>query len=137
MKRFECVVPGSGIRSEYVFNYHDPFLQFHPLSLAFGRAVHCLAKIGEEIFFEASQDLVSECNSTQQTLIIDYPLYLWQLSLKTVNGARSAYACFLFKQSFFNCYNAKPTQWEDRGDSSSEQLSIKLALKVQQGVYPN
>ncbi|XP_019852704.1 PREDICTED: cell cycle checkpoint control protein RAD9A-like [Amphimedon queenslandica] len=50
---------------------------------AFGKAIHCLCKIGEEIFIETRKH---------------------GLSFKTVNSARSAYACFEFKKSFFDSY---------------------------------
>ena len=34
-----------------------------------------------------------------------------QLVLRTVNSSRSAYACFIFKESFFEDYNAPGLPW--------------------------
>ena len=56
--------------------------------------------------------------------------------LKTVNGARSAYACFVLNRPFFNSFSLHPSsnsQQTSTGDSSKAELSIKLALKVHCG----
>jgi len=47
----------------------------------FGKAIHCLAKIGDEVYMEPSKD---------------------SLALRTVNSSRSAYATYNFGSSFFS-----------------------------------
>ena len=54
--KFECVVPGAGIKSKLSLTIEfNGCLYFS----VFARAVHCLAKIGEEMFLEVHQDFVS------------------------------------------------------------------------------
>lgn len=78
----------------------------------FAKAIHCLAKIGEEIYLEALTK---------------------GLSLRTVNSSRSAYACFLFAINFFQSYDdSNPSS---NGDGTSEdglkcKLSVKSCLSV-------
>lgn len=49
-------------------------------------------------------------------------LFLAQLSLRTVNSSRSAYACFLFAPLFFQQYQAAA--------SGQEALRCKILMKV-------
>ena len=72
----------------------------------FGRAIHCLSRMGDELFLEALKD---------------------GLALRTVNSSRSAYACFLFKAEFFSEYK----QGCDEIDASnpSELLKCKISMK--------
>lgn len=49
-------------------------------------------------------------------------LFLAQLSLRTVNSSRSAYACFLFAPLFFQQYQATT--------SGQEALRCKILMKV-------
>ena len=72
----------------------------------FGRAIHCLSRIGDELFLEALKD----------------GLALW-----TVNSSRSAYACFVFKSEFFVEYQ----QGCDEIDSSNpaDMLKCKISMK--------
>ena len=44
--------------------------------------------------------------------------------MKTVNPARSAYACFIFKKTFFHVYQ------DGRDASSAETLKCKITVKV-------
>ena len=60
----QCSVPGEHVKT-------------------FGKAVQCLARIGDDVYFEASRDA---------------------LSLKTVNQSRSAYCCFVFRREYFQTY---------------------------------
>ena len=72
----------------------------------FGRAIHCLSRMGDELFLEALKD---------------------GLALRTVNSSRSAYACFVFKSEFFVEYK----QGCDEIDSSNpaEMLKCKISMK--------
>ena len=72
----------------------------------FGRAIHCLSRMGDELFLEALKD---------------------GLALRTVNSSRSAYACFIFKSEFFVEYK----QGCDEIDSSdpAEMLKCKISMK--------
>ncbi len=65
--------------------------------------------------------------------------YSPQLALKTVNGARSAYACFVFVRPFFLSYNdglrggrkgGKTVEGEDTGREGGEPLKCKINIKV-------
>ncbi|KAL4223119.1 Cell cycle checkpoint control protein rad9b [Mactra antiquata] len=80
----KCVVPGANIK-------------------VFGRAVHSLSKIGEELYIEP----------------LDHGL-----ALRTVNSSRSAYACFLFAPSFFQHYD------DGVGDVSSQDSDDTLRCKI-------
>ena len=57
-----------------------------------------------------------------------------QLALKTVNGARSAYVCFLFQRSFFHSYSDRRAGARDGGDevdeAEDETLKCKITIKV-------
>lgn len=56
------------------------------------------------------------------------PLFLAQLSLRTVNSSRSAYACFLFAPLFFQLYQAAiPGQ---------DPLRCKILMKVRPSPRP-
>ncbi|XP_074526268.1 cell cycle checkpoint control protein RAD9B [Halichoeres trimaculatus] len=67
---------------------------------AFGKAVHALARIGDELWLD--------------------PM-VKGLALRSVNSAHSAYACFLFSPLFFLNYNLK---------SASEQGSTPVKCKL-------
>lgn len=86
----KCVLPGCNIK-------------------AFGKAIFCLAKLGEDLYFEAQSN---------------------GLALKTVNNARSAFTCFLFRRSFFLSYS-------ERGVASgeSEPLKCKISNKCCVSVF--
>lgn len=63
------------------------------------------------------------------------PPSVHQLALKTVNGARSAYVCFLFQRSFFHSYSDRRTGARDRRegkeeDEEEEALKCKITIKV-------
>ena len=53
-------------------------------------------------------------------------LSLYQLVLKTVNSARSAFACFLFRRAFFHSYS----DGRGREDEDEETLKCKISIKV-------
>ena len=76
--------------------------------IVFARAIHCLAKIGHEIYIEPLKK---------------------GLSLRTVNSTRSAYACFIFMTSFFQTYD------DGIPDDESEGLKCKLSVKSFLGVF--
>ncbi|KAL5016438.1 hypothetical protein ScPMuIL_006027 [Solemya velum] len=84
----KCVIPGVNIK-------------------VFGRAIHSLSKIGEEIYFEPQED---------------------GLSLKTVNSSRSAYSCFLFAPSFFQDYDDGSGQIDSQ-DGEDNGLRCKITVK--------
>lgn len=85
----KCVIPGRCIR-------------------AFGKAIQCLSKIGDELYLEATSD---------------------GLAMKTVNPARSAYACFIFKKVFFHVYH------DGRDSISAETLKCKITVKSCTSVF--
>lgn len=72
------------------------------------RAVHALARIGEDLYFEPNEDA---------------------LSLKSVNAGRSAYASFTFHQSFFSYYSYTPSS--DQSEASAQcKISMRSCLPV-------
>ncbi|XP_057315283.1 cell cycle checkpoint control protein RAD9A-like [Hydractinia symbiolongicarpus] len=72
----------------------------------FGRSIHCLSRIGDELFFEALKD---------------------GLALRTVNSSRSAYACFVFSRAFFHEYDQGCEDIEN--SNPAEVLKCKLTMK--------
>jgi hypothetical protein len=72
----------------------------------FAKAIHCLAKIGDELYVEALPK---------------------GLSLRTVNSARSAYACSLFLPAFFHIYDLDA---ESVSSTQDYQQKCKIAMKV-------
>nr|CAB3265410.1 cell cycle checkpoint control protein RAD9A [Phallusia mammillata] len=83
----------------------------------FAKAVHCLAKIGSEIYFEPLEN---------------------GLALKTVNSSRSAYVCFLFHQPMFQTYEYEPTSSENgtlSEDVESDGFRCKIAVKTMLQVF--
>ncbi|KAL9981649.1 hypothetical protein ACROYT_G010382 [Oculina patagonica] len=83
-----CVIPGRSVK-------------------LFAKAIHCLSKIGSELYLEALSE---------------------GLALRTVSSSRSAYACFLFNESFFISYddgsNDQPTDSEEE-----DMFKCKIAMK--------
>jgi hypothetical protein len=73
--------------------------------IIFARAIHCLARIGHEIYIEPLKE---------------------GLSLRTVNSTRSAYACFIFPTSFFQTYDDGISEDET---SSDEGFKCKLSAR--------
>ncbi|XP_002155070.1 cell cycle checkpoint control protein RAD9A [Hydra vulgaris] len=72
----------------------------------FGRSIHCLSKIGDELFLEALSD---------------------GLALRSVNSSRSAYACFNFTRVFFYEYD-QGCEFIDNSNPA-EMLKCKLSMK--------
>jgi len=73
----------------------------------FAKAIHCLSRIGDELYLEALSQ---------------------GLALRTVNSSRSAYACFLFNESFFISYDDGSNDLSQ--DSPEEDLlKCKIAMK--------
>ncbi|XP_031556937.1 cell cycle checkpoint control protein RAD9A-like isoform X2 [Actinia tenebrosa] len=83
-----CVVPGRSLK-------------------LFAKAIHCLSKIGEELYLEALPD---------------------GLALRTVNLSRSAYACFKFHSSFFLSYDDGSKDLTDESQAE-DMLKCKIAMK--------
>ncbi|XP_062590579.1 cell cycle checkpoint control protein RAD9A-like [Saccostrea cucullata] len=83
----KCIIPGVNIK-------------------VFGRAIHSLSKIGEELYIE--------------------PL-AHGLALRTVNSSRSAYACFLFFPTFFQHYDDGTP--EISSQDSEDSIRCKIAMK--------
>ena len=55
----KCVLPGRGIKGDYCFLFccyvfHTVFAE-----TAFGKAIFCLAKLGDDLYIEAQNDGVS------------------------------------------------------------------------------
>ena len=70
----------------------------------FAKAIHCLAKLGNEIFIEPLET---------------------GLAIKTVNSSRSAYASFLFLRSLFQTYEHHLTD-----QNQMEAFKCKVAVKT-------
>ena len=77
----------------------------------FAKAVQCLAKIGNEIHFEALEN---------------------GLALKTVDMSRSAFVCFIFLRSMFEDYDAESQQMDDDDGDLAEESNFmaKVAVKT-------
>lgn len=84
----KCIIPGVHIK-------------------VFGRAIHSLSKIGDELYFEPLEH---------------------GLALRTVNSSRSAYACFLFSPSFFQDYDDGISDISSQ-NSEEEALRCKIGMK--------
>ncbi|KAK3582960.1 hypothetical protein CHS0354_019970 [Potamilus streckersoni] len=92
--KMNCVIPGVNIK-------------------VFGRAVHSLSRIGEELYVEPLEH---------------------GLALRTVNSSRSAYACFLFAPSFFQHYDDGSGQTingsgKEEEEGEEESIRCKIAMK--------
>ncbi|XP_063395838.1 cell cycle checkpoint control protein RAD9A-like [Mytilus trossulus] len=84
----KCVIPGINIK-------------------VFGRAIHALSKIGDEIYVEPLEH---------------------GLALRTVNSSRSAYGCFMFSPTFFQHYDDGSGQIRSE-DSEQDAIRCKVAMK--------
>eukprot|EP00041_Stephanoeca_diplocostata_P035425 m.1248162 g.1248162 ORF g.1248162 m.1248162 type:complete len:558 (-) comp24697_c0_seq11:2335-4008(-) len=85
-----CTIPGPNIK-------------------VFGKAIHTLSKIGEDLYFEGQSDV---------------------LSLRTVNSSRSAYACFEFSRAFFQSYKISTLQQSKTQSSSSQENAVGIHCKA-------
>lgn len=90
----KCVIPGRFVK-------------------LFGRSIHCLSKIGDELYLEATAD---------------------GLALRTVNSSRSAYGCFLFNRSFFHEFTERLTDGNST-DQLEEIGRFKISMKSCLGVF--
>jgi len=70
-----------------------------------GKAIHCLAKIGDEVYMEPSKD---------------------SLALRTVNSSRSAYATYNFGSSFFSSIE---TDNEKGASTNMEEERCKVMVR--------
>ncbi|XP_033098644.1 cell cycle checkpoint control protein RAD9A-like [Anneissia japonica] len=89
----KCVIPGANVK-------------------IFGRAIHCLARIGDELYIEPLEE---------------------GLALRTVNTSRSAYACFIFSPNFFSEYNDGCGQYQSNSgddDAFRCRITMKSCLAV-------
>ncbi len=75
------------------------------VSSVFGRALHCLAKIGDDLFLEPQVD---------------------GLAVRAINSSRSAFVSFLFSPDFFTSYSRLPPN----KDAREEDVKSKLPMKV-------
>ena len=91
----KCIVPGPNIKGKHVYKtiyliiriYHHPsclYNNIYFIFVVFARAIHSLAKIGEELYVDPSID---------------------GLAIRTVNSSRSAFVSYTFKPSFFSSYS--------------------------------
>ncbi|XP_066940442.1 cell cycle checkpoint control protein RAD9A isoform X2 [Macrobrachium rosenbergii] len=87
--RMKCVIPGINIK-------------------VFGRAVHSLAKIGDELYVEPGPS---------------------GISFRTVNAARSAFVCFHFGSGFFSYYD-EGFSVQKECSVSEEAVKCKVAMKA-------
>nr|XP_020454928.1 cell cycle checkpoint control protein RAD9B isoform X2 [Monopterus albus] len=79
---------------------------------AFGRAIHALSRIGEELWLDPM------VGGPAASLLV------LQLALRSVNAAHSAYACFLFSQLFFQHYSLGSAS-----EQGNETVKCKLVIK--------
>ncbi|XP_070573000.1 cell cycle checkpoint control protein RAD9A-like [Ptychodera flava] len=87
----KCLIPGNNVK-------------------VFGRAIHCLSKIGEDLYIEP----------------LDYGL-----GLRTVNSSRSAYACFIFTPSFFYHYDdGKPEVISQQAPADDDDSAFKCKITM-------
>ena len=84
----KCTIPGPNIK-------------------IFGRAIHSLSKIGDELYMEPMDD---------------------NLAIRTVNSSRSAYACFSFKTRFFTNYVPTAVVQNTQGEED-EAVRCKITMK--------
>ncbi|ROT76528.1 hypothetical protein C7M84_004896 [Penaeus vannamei] len=89
----KCVIPGINIK-------------------VFGRAIHSLAKIGEELYVEPSSKGVA---------------------FRTVNSSRSAFASYTFSSGFFSQYDDGSLNQEK--DAGEETVKCKVAMKACLNVF--
>eukprot|EP00051_Salpingoeca_urceolata_P011022 m.135505 g.135505 ORF g.135505 m.135505 type:complete len:548 (+) comp16954_c0_seq3:255-1898(+) len=87
----ECVIPGPAVK-------------------VFGKTIHSLSKIGDELHFEATSE---------------------RLILRTVNASRSAYACFQFlADDFFESYKTPSLEQNSQEESVKCKALNKCCLNV-------
>lgn len=108
----------------------------------FGKAVHALSRIGDELWLDPMVKGVSWAglgDETSQIKSILHPSclsfrlgdwmscfnFLTQLALRSVTPALSAYGCFLFSPMFFQRYSLRSLSEQD-GDT----IKCKVTMKV-------
>uniref|UniRef100_A0AAR2INF3 RAD9 checkpoint clamp component B n=1 Tax=Pygocentrus nattereri TaxID=42514 RepID=A0AAR2INF3_PYGNA len=87
-----CIIEGNGVK-------------------VFGRAVHALSRIGDEIWLEPLQK---------------------GLAVRSVNTAHSAYACFLFSPLFFKHYTSNLDELEE---NKSVLPLFRSVATIERSVY--
>eukprot|EP00057_Strongylocentrotus_purpuratus_P003551 XP_003726880.1 PREDICTED: cell cycle checkpoint control protein RAD9A isoform X1 [Strongylocentrotus purpuratus] len=85
----KCIIPGNNVK-------------------VFGRAIHCLSKVGEDLYME--------------------PLDTG-LALRAVNSSRSAYSCFLFSPSFFLRYDDQTVTASQATQDGEETTRWRVTMK--------
>ena len=85
----------------------------------FGKAIHCLARAGEEIAIDATATQVCRPRRTAG-------LSASQMSLRTVSSSRSAFACFTFDVEFFDTFSVPPPT----RSPADHALSCRVLAKV-------
>ncbi|XP_078599831.1 cell cycle checkpoint control protein RAD9A-like [Branchiostoma floridae x Branchiostoma japonicum] len=91
----KCIIPGTNIK-------------------VFGKAIHSLSKIGEELYLEPLEH---------------------GLALRTVNAARSAYGCFIFAPEFFYHYDNSSGGTEGEMEDVEETFKCKIQMKSVLAVF--
>ncbi|KAI8504857.1 Cell cycle checkpoint control protein rad9b [Branchiostoma belcheri] len=91
----KCIIPGANIK-------------------VFGKAIHSLSKIGEELYLEPLEH---------------------GLALRTVNVARSAYGCFVFAPEFFYHYDNSWSGPEGEMGEEEETFKCKIQMKSVLAVF--
>ncbi|ESO94828.1 hypothetical protein LOTGIDRAFT_232267 [Lottia gigantea] len=86
----KCVIPGLNVK-------------------IFGRTVHSLSKIGDELYFEPMQQ---------------------GLAIRTVNSTRSAYAYILFAPSFFSNYDDGSSLLNSNGSDAEEEDIMRCKVNM-------
>ena len=97
------------LKVNFKFSFPDLITDHDFFDTVFGRAIHSLAKIGDELHIEPATD---------------------GLILKTVNSSRSAYAAFKFPIPFFINYSYISENTMQNDVQEEEVIKCKLPMKV-------
>ena len=114
----KCLIAGNNVKGMYCTVMYSYFSQFHLTLLitaiywcfiVLARAIHSLAKMGDELHIEPSPD---------------------GLVLKTVNSSKSAYGDYRFHLPFFLSFSCISENTVNPNDGEEQVIKCKLPMKV-------